>query len=105
MPASPEPDELSPLSLAGVSLAEDELSVVLVVFVAVVDVDVVCAAAASALVFVGGEISGVLLGTGSETLLPPHALNASAQSSVAPVASAARVLTTGPCAFRTWGSR
>ena len=37
--------------------------------VAVVDVAVVCAAAFSALVFVGGVISGVLFGTASETLL------------------------------------
>ncbi len=38
-----------------------------------VDVEVVCAAAFSALVSFGGVISGVLFGTASETLLPPQA--------------------------------
>lgn len=40
---------------------------------AVVDVDVVSVASFSADVSLGGVISGVLLGTASETLLPPHA--------------------------------
>ena len=98
---------VSLLSLAGVSLLEEELSPVLLllVLVAVVDVDVVCAAAASALVLVGGVISGVLFGTASETLVPPQALSASPHSSVAHAASTTRVLTTGPCACRRWDSR
>ncbi len=87
-------------------LAEDELSLVLLLaFVPVVEVEVVCAAATSALVSVGGVISGVLLGTASETLLPPHALNAGPQSSAAQAASVARRLTAVPCACRRWGSR
>jgi hypothetical protein len=92
---------LSLLSLAGVSLLVEELSVaLLVVLVDVVAVDVVCAAVASALVLVGGVISGVLFGTASETLAPPQALSATPDSSVAHAASAARRLTTGPCACR-----
>jgi hypothetical protein len=58
-----EPDEEA--SLEGV--------LVVLLEVAVVDVEVVCAAAASALVLVGGVMSGVLFGTVSDTLLPPHA--------------------------------
>ena len=46
-----------------------EPSPVVLVLVVVVDVEVVCAAAFSALVSVGGVMSGVLLGTASETLL------------------------------------
>jgi len=76
-----------------------------VALLAVVEVEVFCAAAASALVFVGGVISGVLLGTASETLLPPQALNVSPHSSAAHAASAKRALTTGPCACRKWDSR
>jgi len=64
------------LSLLALSLLEepaDELSPeVVVVLVAVVDVDDVWAAAFSALVSVGGVMFGVLLGTVSEMLLPPH---------------------------------
>jgi len=95
------------LSLAGVSALEEASPVLLVVLVlvAVVAVDVVCAAAASALVLVGGVISGVLFGTASETLLPPQALRASPHSNVAHAASATRVLTAGPCAYRRWDSR
>jgi hypothetical protein len=98
---------VSLLSLAGVSLLEDELSPVLLVLfvVVVVDVDVVCTAAASAVVLVGGVISGVLFGTASETLAPPQALSARADSSVADAASTGRALTTGPCACRRWDSR
>jgi hypothetical protein len=104
------PDELDPedgslLSLVGVSPVEVELSLVFVVFVEVVAVEVVCAAAASALVFVGGVSSGVLLGTASETLVPPQALNAKPQSSAAHAASAMRALTAAPYACRMWGSR
>ena len=82
-----------------------EVSLALVVLADVVEVEVVCAAATSALVFVGGVMSGVLLGTASETLLPPHAPSVSPHSNAAHAASAARALTTVPCACRTWGSR
>ena len=60
-------------SLLADSSPVDELSPVVLVLVAVVDVEVVCAAAFSALVSAGGVMSGVFLGTDSETLLPPHA--------------------------------
>jgi hypothetical protein len=94
------------LSLAGVSLAAEDVSLaLLVVLVVVAAVEVFCEAAASALVFVGGEISGVLFGTASETLVPPHALTVRPHSSAAQAASATRGLTTGPCACRTWDSR
>jgi hypothetical protein len=92
---------VSLLSLAGASVVEELSVALLVVLVDVVAVDVVCEAAASAVVFVGGVISGVLRGTASETLAPPQALKASPQSSVAHAASAMRLLTTGPCACRT----
>lgn len=93
-------------SLLAASPLEEELSLgVLVVLVDVVEVDVVCTAAASALVFVGGVISGVLFGTASETLLPPQALSVSPHSSAAHAASTTRVLTAVPCACRRWGSR
>jgi hypothetical protein len=98
--------DASLFSLAAASLLADVLSLgVLFVLVVVVEVEVFCDAAASALVFVGGLISGVLLGTASETLVPPHALTVSPQSSAAQAASATRALTTGPCACRTWDSR
>jgi hypothetical protein len=93
---SPEVDSPEVLSLA---------LVVVVLVLAVVDVDPALAAAASALVFVGGVISGVLFGTASETLVPPHALNVNPHSRIAHPASATRVLTTDPCACRTWDSR
>jgi hypothetical protein len=99
-------EEVSPPSLAGASALEEEPSLVLlVVLVDVVEVEVVCTAAASALVFVGGVISGVLFGTASETLLPPQALSVSPHSSAAHAASATRALTAVPCAGHTWGSR
>jgi hypothetical protein len=93
-------DGVSPVSLAGVSPLEEGVSLVLLVLVDVVDVDVVCTAAASALVFVGGVISGVLFGTASETLLLPQALTVSPHSSAAQAASASRALTTVPYACR-----
>jgi hypothetical protein len=99
-------EAVSLLSLAGASLLVEELSeALLVVLVDVVAVDVFCAAAASALVSVGGVISGVLFGTASETLAPPQALNVRPHSSGAHAASATRLLTTGPCACRMWDSR
>jgi hypothetical protein len=94
------------LVLAVLSPLEEDVSLgVLVVLVDVVEVEVFCAAAASALVFVGGVMSGVFLGTASETLLPPHAPSVSPHSSAAHAASMARVFTGVPCACRTWGSR
>jgi hypothetical protein len=105
VPAELEPEDASPLSLAGVSAVELELSLAFVVFVAVVAVEVVCAAAASALVSVGGVSSGVLLGTASETLLPPQALNAEPHSRTAHAASPMRALTAAPYACRRRGSR
>ena len=99
-----EPEAASRVSLAGVSPVEVELSLVFV-FVEVVAVDVVCTAAASALVSVGGVSSGVLLGTASDTLVPPQALTAEPQSKAAHAASATRVLTAAPYACRRWGSR
>ncbi len=95
----------SPLSPVVLSPLVEVLSPVLLVLVDVVEVEVVCAAAASALVLVGGVMSGVLFGTASETLLPPQAPIVSPHSSAAQAASAARALTAVPCACRTWGSR
>lgn len=100
--------------LAGVSvlsvdaaspLEEDGSLEVFLVLVAVAEVDVFCAAAASALVLVGGVISGVLLGIGSLTLLLPHPLTVTPQSSAADATSATRAFTAAPCACRRWGSR
>jgi hypothetical protein len=105
-----EPVVASLLSLELGSLVEGELSLDLPVVLVDV-VDVFCAAAASALVFVGGVISGVLFGTVSDTVLPPHAPSASVHSNAAHAASATyptghrRALTTVPYACRTWGSR
>ena len=72
------PPELPPLgdasSLAFASSPDElgEASLDLAVeVVEVVEVDVLCTAAASALVSVGGVMSGVLFGTVSLTLLPP----------------------------------
>ena len=56
---------------------------VLVVLVDVVVVEVVCAAAFSAAVLDGGTIAGVLLGTATDTVLPPHELSAEAARSAA----------------------
>ncbi len=100
-----DPDDGSLLSLAGVSPEAVVLSLVFVLLVELVPVEVVCAAAASALVSVGGVSSGVLLGTASETLVPPQALNANPQSSAAHTASARRALTAAPYACRRLGSR
>jgi hypothetical protein len=58
---------------------------------AVVEVEVVCTTAFSALVSVGGVISGVLLGIASLTLLPPpHAPSPTEHSSTMLAAIAAR---------------
>lgn len=104
-------------SSLGVSL-EVELEGVLDVFVDVVLLEVVAVealdASASAEVFVGGVIPGVLFGTASETLLePPHAASDSASAAIVTSAVPAR---SGPCAAsltrrgvpcdgRTWDSR
>jgi hypothetical protein len=94
--SSPPSLELSPF---------EELSpLVLVDLVAVVDVEVVCTAAFSALVSDGGVISGVLLGTASETLLLPQAVTLK-PSSAMQATIAARDLKAAPCDDRTWGSR
>jgi hypothetical protein len=72
--SSPDPVEVPSLDLA----------------VDVLDVEVVCTAAFSALVSVGGVMSGVLFGTASLTLLPPpQAPRPTAHSSRMPAASQA----------------
>jgi hypothetical protein len=93
------------LEEASVPAVELEGSLDLLEAFVVLVVEVVRAEAASALVFVGGVMSGVLLGTASETLLPPHAPSVSPHSNAAHAASATRALTTVPCACRTLGSR
>jgi hypothetical protein len=79
-------------SVAGASLPDDDSSPVVVFGVVdVVEVEVVCTDAFSALVSVGGVMSGVLFGTASETLLPPpHELKVTPQRSVAVAASRVR---------------
>jgi hypothetical protein len=78
---SPSPDAalLPPLDSELDSLSDELASLsppVFVLAVAVVEVAVVCADSFSALVSVGGVISGALFGVASETLLePPHALS------------------------------
>jgi hypothetical protein len=94
---------LSPAALS--PLAEVASLGALVVLVEVLVVEVFCAVAASALVFVGGVTSGVLLGTASDTVVPPHPLSASPHSSAAHAASARRAFTAAPYACRTSGSR
>ena len=126
LPVPPEaPPVPSELSLAGASALDSDSGsspvvpvglVPVLPFVEVVDVEVVCAAAFSALVSLGGMMSGVDLGTASETLLPPHALRPNAPSTPATAASAMRVRSSftlssleevrpAPCACRRWGSR
>jgi hypothetical protein len=95
--ASSPPSECSP--------PDDSSLLVLEVLVAVVDVEVVWTAAFSALVSVGGVISGVLLGTASDTLLPPHAVTPSASSATQAAAASPRGLKAAPCAVRRWDSR
>jgi hypothetical protein len=91
---SPSPDSalLPPADSELDSLSEelDSLSLPVFVFaVAVVEVAVVCADSFSALVSVGGVISGVVLGVASETLLePPHALSPTPHPSASRVAAA-----------------
>jgi hypothetical protein len=81
----PVDSELDSLSgeLASLSLP------VFVFAVALVEVAVVRAASFSALVFVGGVISGVVFGVASETLLePPHAPRPMPHASASAVAAA-----------------
>jgi hypothetical protein len=114
---APPPAPASVAAEAGVSLGVlEEASVpavelagsfdLLEAFVVLV-VEVVCAEAASALVFVGGVMSGVLLGTASDTdaVPPPQALSAAPHRRAAQARSAALGLTTVPYACRTSGSR
>lgn len=68
-------------------------------------VEVALAAAFSALVSLGGVISGVERGTVSETLAPPQAVAQKGVVRARQIASAERALTAAPCACRTWGSR
>ncbi len=103
-PDSPlEPDDSSLPVLVGV-----------VELVDVVDVEVVSVASFSAEVSLGGVISGVLLGTASETLLPPQAESPRPQRRIRALApSAIRRLRRGapltrprgPCAGRRSDSR
>jgi len=114
--SSPAPLELPPLSGSSVaSLPPDSLAglSVVEVFVLAVEVDVVCAAAFSALVSLGGVMSGPLLGALSEALLPPpQATSVVLESSNARISSPARTfndlppaIRAVPCAVRRWGSR
>lgn len=80
-PAAPLSEELELSSEpvppdSPVELEDSSLPVVVGVLevVAVVDVEVVSVASFSAEVSFGGVISGVLLGSASETVLPPHAV-------------------------------
>ncbi len=116
---SPAPLELPPLAGSSVaSLPPDSFAglsdfELLVLPVLVVDVEVVCAAAFSALVSFGGVISGVLFGIASDALLPPpHAPSVAAPSSSASASATAlafndppRAPRAAPCACRTSGSR
>jgi hypothetical protein len=84
--APDSPSDASPLDSASV----DSVPLLVDVFVAVVDVEVVEAAAFSALVSAGGVMSGVLFGAASETLLPPHDASARAHRIAVPAASGSR---------------
>jgi hypothetical protein len=90
--SSAAPLELSPVSLSAppdvdsleLALSSPVPSAVvedLVLVVAVVAVVLVRVASLSAVVLLGGVISGVLRGTASETLLPPHAPSAKPHAS------------------------
>ena len=106
----PEDSSLPPLEF---DPPLEPVEVFAVVAVVEVEVEVVSVASRSAEVSFGGVTSGVLLGTGSDTLLPPQALNPRARSRRAPAASAVvrrerpRRLTrrVAPSADRRSGSR
>ena len=96
------------LAVPGASEAElDDLAVVVAV------VEVVDPAVFSALVSVGGVMSGVLLGMTSELVeLPPQAASTAPAASTAVAERTARVLNgltgaarAGPCAAGTWDTR
>jgi len=80
------PPEVGSLALALSSLAPSAVVEDLVGVVAVVAVVLVRVASLSAVVLLGGVISGVLRGTASETLLPPHAPSAKPQASTSAAA-------------------
>jgi hypothetical protein len=85
-PELPPLGDVSSLALASspVELGEPSLDLA----VDVLEVEVVCTAAFSALVSVGGMMSGVLFGTASLTLLPPpQAASPTAHSNKMPAAS------------------
>jgi hypothetical protein len=82
-----EDSELASLLLASLFEDPDEAAPA-ELLVAVVEVRT--PAAFSALVFVGGVISGVLFGTASATLLPPHPLSVRPHSATVETATAAR---------------
>jgi hypothetical protein len=87
------PPEVASLALELSSLVPSAVVEDLVGVVAVVAVVLVRVASLSAVVLLGGVISGVLRGAASETLLPPHAPSANphASASANPL-SAARLL-------------
>jgi hypothetical protein len=89
---SAAPLSLAPLEGSSSLLAASSLEVPsLDLAVEVAEVDVVCTAAFSALVSVGGVMSGVLFGTASLTLPPPpQAARPTKQSSRTPAAITAR---------------
>jgi hypothetical protein len=83
------PPELGSLALALSSLVPSAVVEDLVGAVAVVAVVLVRVASLSAVVLLGGVISGVLRGTASATLLPPHAPKAKPQVSTSATAPTA----------------
>ena len=91
--AEPPPalEDSEPASLLLASLLEDPVDAA-PDEVLVDVVDVMTPAAFSALVSVGGMISGVVFGTASATLLPPHPETLRAQSTAAEAPSAARAV-------------
>lgn len=102
----------SPVELEDSSLPVVVVGVVEVV--AVVDVEVVSVASFSAEVSFGGVISGVLLGTASDTVLPPHAAKLRLQRRIRTLTPSAMTrvrfgpsLTRprDPCVGRRWDSR
>lgn len=91
---SPEEPELSLDSPLPSSLLDDDLVplgpvVPVVPVAAVVEVEVVSVAPFSAEVSLGGVISGVLFGTASDTLVPPHELTPRPASSIRALAASA----------------
>jgi hypothetical protein len=84
-------DDASPAADSSLDAPEEPSLDLAVEVVEVVEVEVLCTAAASALVSVGGVMSGVLFGTASLTLPPPpQALRPTEHSSTMLAAIAAR---------------